>query len=82
MKTKIERIGEKMKRAREEAGLTLREAAEKYGSDHSTISSYESGRRTMNILQMEKLCSIYGVNYLDILSEIYYEDKISGSKNE
>lgn len=75
MKTLNEQIGAKLREARVSAGMTLREASDKLGKDHSTISSYESGRRAINVDVMDQLCEIYGVNYLEILSEIYYKNK-------
>ena len=73
-------IGIKIQKASNGAGMTLREGAEKYGKDHSTISSYETGRRSMNIERIERFCNVYGINYLDIMQEIYNEEKLKKSK--
>lgn len=75
MKTLNEQIGERLREARVSAGFTLREVSDIVGKNHSTISTYETGTRAINVDFMEYLCKVYGVNYLDILNEIYYLNK-------
>ncbi|QIK68769.1 helix-turn-helix transcriptional regulator [Erysipelothrix sp. HDW6C] len=80
MKTLNQMIGEKLKTARENSGLSLRAAGELLGKNHSTIHSYESGKRAINVDVMEELCNYYGVSYLELLSEVYYERKLLTDK--
>lgn len=75
MNTLNKQIGDKLKEARENSGLSLREVAELIGKNHSTIHSYETGRNAINVDVMDEICRIYNVNYLDILNEIYYKNK-------
>jgi transcriptional regulator with XRE-family HTH domain len=45
-------IGQRLAHARLQSGLTLRELAARLGWDHSTLSSYETGRRSLNIARL------------------------------
>ncbi|NCC35589.1 MAG: XRE family transcriptional regulator, partial [Chloroflexia bacterium] len=42
-------IGQRLAHARAEAGLTLRELGARLNWDHSTLSSYETGRRSLSL---------------------------------
>lgn len=69
-------IGSLLKEARDKRGLSLRAAAERLGKNHSTIHAYETGRQAINVDVLETLCKIYGVSYIDLLSEVYYKMKL------
>ena len=43
--TKPHRVAGTLRRARERAGLSLRELASRAGTSHSTLSAYEHGRK-------------------------------------
>lgn len=49
-----------MKRLRENAGLTTRQAAGIIGVTHTTISHFETGRRDFPALRIEQLIKAYG----------------------
>lgn len=49
-----------MKRLRENAGLTTRQAAGIIGVTHTTISQFETGKRDFPSLRIEKLVKAYG----------------------
>ena len=49
-----------MKRLRESAGLTTRQAAGIIGVTHTTISQFETGRRDLPSLRIEQLVKGYG----------------------
>ena len=49
-----------MKRLRENAGLTTRQAAGIIGVTHTTISQFETGRRDFPSLRIERLVKAYG----------------------
>lgn len=68
-------IGRLLKEARVKRGLSLRATAERLGKDHSTIHAYETGRQAINVDVLGELCDIYGVTYIDLLSEVYYTMK-------
>ncbi len=70
-----EQIGILLKESRNKRGLSLRAVGEKIGKDHSTIHAYETGRQAINVDVLEMLCNVYGVSYIDLLSEVYYTMK-------
>lgn len=70
------RIGEALKLARENKGLSLRAVSKLVSKSYSAIHAYETGRNSINVDVMKELCDTYGINYLDILQQIYYEDKL------
>lgn len=76
------KIGERLKAIREDKGYSLREVAPMIGKNYSTLHAYETGRNSINVDVMKNICDFYGVNYLDILTEIYYEEKLNGSSND
>lgn len=46
--------------ARAQAGLTLRELAELAGTSHSTLSAYETGRKSPNIATLNRILGAAG----------------------
>lgn len=76
MKDLNKRIGIKLREAREYKNMSLREVEAAFGKNYSTIQSYESGRISITVETMNELCNLYGVNYLDLLQEVYYEDRL------
>lgn len=55
-------IGERIYKAREKLGLTLKGLAEKLDCNYSTISNWESGKREPSIYDIAKLSQILGVS--------------------
>lgn len=54
-------IGKRIREARESAGLSQRELAEKIGYESSTAISYiESGERKVSVIDLEKMAEILG----------------------
>ena len=53
-------IGQRLQEARIKAGLTLRALATKIGMDHSTLSSYETGRRSLSIPRLIEIAQALG----------------------
>lgn len=61
--TEIERrnLAEKLRKAREEAGLNQREVAERLGiGSHSIISELENGQRRLDVVELIVLAELYG----------------------
>lgn len=58
--TARERIGHLMRAAREEAGLTVRELADKAGISHSHIVRIENGRYNVTVDTLDKLGKVLG----------------------
>ena len=50
---------QKLKKAREEAGLEQKEVARLLGSSQSYISKIESGQRRIDVVQLKKFAVIY-----------------------
>lgn len=55
-----ESVANVMKRLREKASLTTRQAAGIIGVTHTTISQYENGKREFTSLRIEQLVKAYG----------------------
>lgn len=55
-------FGEKLKRLREEKGLTQENIARRLCISRATVSKYESGRRKPDIETMKTLSKYYGVS--------------------
>ncbi|MBX2987799.1 MAG: helix-turn-helix domain-containing protein [Bdellovibrionaceae bacterium] len=55
-----ESVANVMKRLREKANLTTRQAAGIIGVTHTTISQYENGKREFSSLRIEELVKAYG----------------------
>lgn len=58
----IETFAQKLKKARENAGFTQREAAKELNMKQPTIASYETGRTQPDIESLGKMIDFYQVN--------------------
>lgn len=59
-------IGERLRRVRNEKGLSQKEVAEELGISKPIVSQYESGQRTPSVSKLIKLSKFYKVS-LDYL---------------
>ena len=66
------RIGNKLKRLRENFNLTQQQVAEALGIDRSTYAYYELGRTTPDLDKIDKLQRLYHVQYEDLIE---YDDE-------
>ena len=64
-------IGSRLKEMRNAKKYSLRYVAERIGKNNVTISNYETGRLAIDIPTLKKMCTLYGVDMLAFLSEIY-----------
>ena len=69
-----ELVGEKLRRMRQDRGLSLQEVCERSGGSFvvSTLSAYERGKRSLSLERLCELAAIYGqspMSMLDIESE-------------
>ncbi|VAX35220.1 hypothetical protein MNBD_UNCLBAC01-242 [hydrothermal vent metagenome] len=66
--TKIHKtVVEKLKKARQEAGLDQEKVAKKIGATQSYISKLESGQRKIDIVQLKELSKIYKKKISDFI---------------
>jgi transcriptional regulator with XRE-family HTH domain len=73
------KLGEKIKRQRERAGLSQRQAAVKAGIDQGGLSKLESGRKTnLTLAMLRRIARVLGCSVADLLSD---EDKQSPRKS-
>lgn len=54
-------VGEKIKQARERAGLTKKELAERLGVVYQTVSRFETGTRMPKIQMLKKISTALGI---------------------
>jgi transcriptional regulator with XRE-family HTH domain len=76
-------VGIKLREARHRAGLSQREAAQKSGVGHGSISSFESGNRlqSLKIRHAEALCRAYGLTMREFFGG-ELDDAISAERHE
>lgn len=60
-------LGEHLRDARDNANMTLSDAASKMGVSTMTIQRYEKAERKATVETVQKLCSIYDVNPDDLM---------------
>ena len=58
---------EKLRKAREDAGLDQTQAAQKLGTTQSYISKLESGQRRIDVIQLKELAKIYKKKIKDLI---------------
>ena len=64
-----ELVGEKLRRLRQDRGLSLQEVCERSGDSFvvSTLSAYERGKRSLSLERLYELATIYGQSPMSIL---------------
>jgi transcriptional regulator with XRE-family HTH domain len=64
-----ELVGEKLRRLRQDRGLSLQEVCERSGGAFvvSTLSAYERGKRSLSLERLYELASIYGQSPMSLL---------------
>ena len=53
--------------ARDQAGLTHKQLADRLGKPQSFVSNYESGERRLDLLELETVCKALGVELLEFV---------------
>lgn len=61
-------IGQKLKKLREEKGLSMREVAARIGIDHSYIGKIEKGKFP-SLEKLRKICELYGVSVQSLIGQ-------------
>lgn len=80
---KLEDIGKRIKKYREEVGLTQAQVGEYLSLDQSMVAKMEKGERTINSDVIKKLCALFCCTSDDILdgSNLNSKCKISFRSN-
>jgi transcriptional regulator with XRE-family HTH domain len=56
-----------LRQARRETGLRQTDVAAKLRKPQSFVSNYESGERRLDLLELQSLCEVLGVNLVDFV---------------
>lgn len=65
-------LGSILKDLRQKRGMTMQYVSDRLGlKNRSSIADYESGRTSVDMYRFMKMCELYGVDYRDIMEEIY-----------
>ena len=78
----VELVGEKLRRLRQDRGLSLQEVCDRSGGSFvvSTLSAYERGKRSLSLERLLELAEIYGLAPTSLL-EVDDDSEIMGSLN-
>ncbi|MDP9438169.1 MAG: helix-turn-helix transcriptional regulator, partial [Actinomycetota bacterium] len=69
-----EELAERLKAARENAGLTQQEVAEEARMTRLAVVRIEAGRRAVNSLELAEMARLYGRGIADFLKEDVFEE--------
>ena len=72
--TEKEILRQLLRQERDEAGLRQVDLAKKLGKPQSYISKYESGEKTLDILEVREICAVFEITLSDFTKKL--EDKI------
>ena len=63
----LKKLGERIRRARKEKGITQVIFGEKAKVNHNLIGRIERGERVVTILQLHKICDVLEIDLLELL---------------
>lgn len=63
-------LGQRLQKARTEAGFRQVDLAQKLGEPQSFVSKYESGERRLGIFELLRICEALGTRASEIVREI------------
>ena len=72
--TEKEALRNLLRQQRDEAGLRQVDLAKKLGKPQSYISKYESGERSLDILEVKEICAVFDITLSDFSKKL--EEKI------
>ena len=71
--TEKEALRDLLRQQRDEAGLRQVDLAKKLGKPQSYISKYESGEKSLDILEVKEICAVFEITLSDFSKKL--EDK-------
>lgn len=71
--TEKEALRNLLRQERDEAGLRQVDLAKKLGKPQSYISKYESGEKSLDILEVKEICAVFEITLSDFSKKL--EDK-------
>jgi len=63
------RLVEALRQAREDAGLTQQQVADRLELYASFVSKVESGERRLDVVELAAFCEAYGISLVDLLRQ-------------
>ena len=63
-------LGQRIKKLRNEKGLTQKDLADKYHVTYQAVSKWENGKSKPNIDELKKLADLYDVSINDLIDNI------------
>ena len=67
-------MGSILKELRLKNGKTMQQASDHLGlKNRASIADYESGKSTISLYNLKKLCDFYGIDFREVLSQIWRE---------
>lgn len=63
-------IGKELKAVRLDKNMTMEEVSYRLNCSKGLISMYESGKASISVPQLVKLCDIYNIQYGDLLDKV------------
>jgi len=70
---RLKRLQALLRQKRQDAGLRQVDLAERLGRPQSFVSSYETGDRCLDVLELEQVCKALGIALSEFVRE--YEEK-------
>lgn len=65
-------MGTILKELRLKNGLTMQQASDHLGlKNRASIADYESGKATISLFNLKRLCDFYNIDYREVLSRIW-----------
>ena len=74
-KSQLVKLGEIVKRLREQKGLTLEEVANKTDKDRQSIHRFEKGESSPSLLYLMDVCEGLGISIIELLELFLKETK-------
>jgi transcriptional regulator with XRE-family HTH domain len=65
-----ERLRSLLKELRKETGLRQVDLAQRLGKPQSYVSKYESGEKTLDVLEAREVCEALGIRLSDFVKEL------------